>query len=362
MDRSVIIDEKDSRGAGLKFLIVSLRYIGDVLLSTPLALSIKARYPDAVVDYAVFRGTEGILEKNRHVRHVHVLEPGRWNLEVLQTIWKKYDIAIGSNPSDRTCIFTAVAAKSPYCFSYNRRNEWWKKIFSNCRFYDHSHHIVPLLLTQLEPLGIPPLYRVVMGYDDADVTYAQEHIGGSDYVVMHPYARKEYKHWNPFAWRELARLVRRATGSRVIFTRSPDPRDDKLLESILQDVPDGVSALHRPYSLCQLAAALRASKGYVGVDTVVTHMAAALDVPTVALFGPTMVSHWGPWPNDSRSLAPYAPAGGIQRNGCITVVQKDMECVPCNMEECSFDESGKIVCLESLATNEVLKEFLALIG
>lgn len=45
-------------------LVAAPRRIGDVLLTTPLVRSLKARWPDAQIDMLVFRGTEGVLEHN----------------------------------------------------------------------------------------------------------------------------------------------------------------------------------------------------------------------------------------------------------------------------------------------------------
>ena len=54
-------------------LVVATRRIGDVLLTTPLVRSLKARWPDAQIDMLVFRGTEGVLEHNPDVRRVIVV-------------------------------------------------------------------------------------------------------------------------------------------------------------------------------------------------------------------------------------------------------------------------------------------------
>lgn len=341
------------------FLIVSLRFIGDVLLSTPLALSIKEQMPDARVDYLVLKGAEGILAKNPHVRAVHAMQPGVMNLGLLARLWRNYDVAIGANPSDRTCIAAAIAGKRSFGFFYNRPNEWWKKrVMDGCLRYDHRNHIVPLILSQLEPLGISPRPRVVMGFDDGDRAFAQAHLGEGDYVILHPYARKWYKYWTPSGWGRLAELIRRETGLRPVFTVSPDPADRAALDAILACAPAGTAVFHEPYSLSRLAAAIKGGRGYVGVDTVATHMAAALDVPTVALFGPTMVQHWGPWPNGSPENAPYLARGGVQRLGGVTVVQRGWPCVPCNRESCEKSESGLIECLAAVSPEEVCGELV----
>lgn len=359
----VITSTRQQGNGAPSFLIVSLRYIGDVLLSTPLALSIKEQIPDAAVDYLVFKGAEGILAKNPHVRTVHTLQPGSRNLGLLVRLWRGYDVAIGTNPSDRTCIFAAIAGKRSCGFFYNRPNEWWKKkLLGDCRLYDHRNHIVPLILTQLEPFGILPRPRVVMGFDDGDRAFARAHLGKGDYVILHPYARKGYKYWPPAAWGRLAELIGGETGLRPVFTVSPAPADRAVLDAILAGAPVGTTVFHEPYTLCRLAAAIRGGRGYVGVDTVATHMAAALDVPTVALFGPTMVRHWGPWPNGSPEKAPYQAKGCVQRVGGVTVVQKEWPCVPCNRESCEISERGGIECMAAISPEEVLGELCRVIG
>jgi lipopolysaccharide heptosyltransferase III len=359
----VITEEKWKTGTSPSFLIVSLRYIGDVLLSTPLALSIKEQMPDAQVDYLVFAGTEGVLRKNPHVRTVHTIPPGSKSLGPLLSLWKKYDYAIGTSASDRTIFFSAAAGRRSLGFSYFQRKEWWKRLLlKDCRPYDDSLHIVPLILSQLEALRIPPHPRVVMGYDWADEDFVKKRLGDGDYILLHPYARREYKYWSPEGWGALAALIQERTGCRAVFTVSPNQADKEELKKILAHAPPGSAAFPEAFDLCQLAAAIKGSKGYVGVDTVVTHMAAALDVPTVALFGPTMVRHWGTWPNDCPEPAPYGARGGVQRFGHVAVIQKDWPCVPCNRETCAISDRGRIECMEALTAEDVFRDLLVVMG
>jgi heptosyltransferase-3 len=339
------------------FLIVSLRYIGDVLLSTPLALSIKERFPDAAVDYLVFEGTEGILARNPHVRAIHAIPPGSRSLRRYAAIWKKYDYAIAANPSDRSAIHCSGAGRFSIGFSYFSRKEWWKKRFlDRCRFYDDSLHAVPLVLSQLEPLDIPLRPRVVMGYDDSDEEFARRALGDDPYILFHPYSGRKYKYWTSRAWGDLALLVRERMGLRAVVTVSPAPGDRAVLEEVLACSPPGTMPFPEVFALPRLAAAIRNGHGYVGVDTVATHMAAALDAPTVAIFGPTQVRHWGPWPNGSTEKAPYYGKGGVQRIGRIAVVQKDWSCAPCNRETCDLSAGGRIECLEAITPEEVYGE------
>jgi heptosyltransferase-3 len=341
------------------FLIVSLRYIGDVLLSTPLALSIKEQLPEAQVDYLVFEGTDGILQKNPYVRSVLTIPSESKNILFYTSLWNRYDYAIGTNPSDRTAFYCACGGRQSVGFSYLAKKEWWKKLLLNkCNFYNDQIHIVPLILSQIEFLGVPPKPRVVVGYDDNDEKLMEAMLGKEDYILLHPYARKQYKYWPAASWAALADMIQSKLGIRTVFTVSPDHNDKGHMDAITASVSSDILRFPKSVSLSQLAAALKNSKAYIGVDTVVTHMAAALDVPMIALFGPSLVRHFGPWPNDYSGTTPYGHSGRVQRIGRITVVQKNWSCVPCNQEICSITNKDQMECMTAITAEEVLSELI----
>lgn len=340
-----------------KFLIVSLRYIGDVLLSTPLALSIKQQYPNARVDYLVFKGTEGILAKNPHVHTVHTLAPGTSGPRVFLRLLRKYDFSIGVNPSDRTAIYAGSAARYSVGFSYLLGQDTWKmRWLTQCRLYDDRKHIVPLVLSQLEPLGIPPEPRVVIRFDEQDARFTRETLG-ENYVLLHPYTRQSYKYWPAAEWAQFAALVEKETGLKAIFTRSASIHDEAQFREIEKAAGTRLNSFPRPFNLTELAAAIRGSRGYIGVDTVATHMAAALDMPLLALFGPTYVHNWGPWPNGWQTDKPYDRKGRIQQHGGITVIQQNWPCVPCGQQTCPISKRNRIECMETLSARVVFMEF-----
>jgi heptosyltransferase-3 len=297
---------------------------------------------------------------------VHAIPPGSGDPRTMLPLLKRYDFAIASNPSDRSTICALAGGRRSYVFSYKRRQDRWREWLSTrCRFYDDRVHIVPLILSQLEPLGIPPVPEVSTGYGGEDARLAaaaRDASGSGPYVVFHPWARKGYKCWKPEEWARLASLVRERTGAQPLVTVSPDPADRPALDRILSRVPPGAAApLPGVLPLGALAALLAGSLGYVGVDTVVTHMAASLDVPTVALFGPTPTHHWGPWPNGHAGANPYSADGGIQRHGSVTVVQRDWPCVPCNRESCGRTGGGGFDCMDRIDPTEVFDELERLI-
>lgn len=350
-------------GSKPSILIVCFRYIGDVLVTTPLAVSIKQAYPDAQIDYMVFEGTEGVLVNNPRIRSVIALPRQGTNAGVLLSVFRKYDVALAAYPSDRTAMAAAVAGKYSIGLTYKRNKEWWKDILLNSALLcDDNRHVVANMLSLLTPLGIPPIPCVAMGYDDNDLAFARATMPQGKYVVLHPYSRNSCKYWPTAAWGELAGLIRQRTGCRVLFTRTPAAADTAYLEQILAVSPADTLALAEPCSLNRLAAIIKGSAAFVGIDTAVTHCASAVGTPALALFGPSLTRYWGPWPNGCAEASPFAANKGIQRVGNVTVVQKDWPCVPCNRESCSISTRGKMECLEELTAGEVFNELEKTLG
>jgi heptosyltransferase-3 len=93
---------------------------------------------------------------------------------------------------------------------------------------------------------------------------------------------------------------------------------------------------------------------YVGPDTALTHMAAALGVPTVALYGPTDPVKWGPWPKN------YAGAGnpwrrlGNQIQAGVSLIQGNLPCIPCHQEGCDRHVTSYSDCLATLPAARVI--------
>lgn len=345
------------------FLIVSLRYIGDVLLSTPLARSIRAASPDAAVDYLVFEGTESVLAGNPDVRNVYTVRPGRRDLLPLLRRWNGYDVSLGVNASDRTGFQVLAAGRKSIGFADPRPKEWWKRrSFTHCSTYEPDRHVVELLLGQLRFLGIPPVPEVRATVREEDLAAARETAGEGEFLLLHPYTRWAYKKWPSGNWAELCRRIEKEMGVRALFTVSPGEFEGRIREEICAAGIDADHFVRRDPSLPQLAALVSMAKGYVGVDTVVTHIAAALGRKIVALFGPTPPWRWGPWPNGYAGTRPYPRRGGVQRQGNVVIVQKDWDCAACDRMGCDHRPDSMSRCLVELSVEEVFGETSRLIG
>jgi len=260
-------------------------------------------------------------------------------------------------------VFSAIAGKKSYGLLRKVPGEWWKEplLDGSCR-YDDRNHVVQVVLSLLDMLNIPKRPRVVVGFDAEDERIVREKLAGGPYVVLHPYSRAAFKFWDERKWAELAGMIRSRLKLRPVFTVAPDLADQALLRRIADAASTPIEKFADPFSLNQLAAAIKGSVAYVGIDTAVTHIAAATGSPVIALYGPTLTRYWAPWPNDCGEASPFAANKGIQRKGNVTVIQKDWGCVPCNKETCAITTRQKIECLEAITPDEVLRELANNVG
>jgi heptosyltransferase-3 len=95
---------------------------------------------------------------------------------------------------------------------------------------------------------------------------------------------------------------------------------------------------------------------YVGTDTAVSHMAAAVGAPTIVLFGPSNPVKWGPWPKDFPATVPSPwRTHGSQRQGNVFLVQGEADCVPCLHEGCDRHINSLSDCLQKLPVSRVIR-------
>lgn len=129
-----------------------------------------------------------------------------------------------------------------------------------------------------------------------------EHQVTGDYIVIQPTSRWLYKYWDDA---KMAQLIEGLATSRlpVVLTAAPDKKEQEMVEHIIS-LCRGVKpvSLAGQLSLPQLAAVIDGARLFIGVDSAPMHIAAALDIPCVALFGPTKLQRWRPWTEKSTVL------------------------------------------------------------
>jgi heptosyltransferase-3 len=349
-------------------LIVVTRRIGDVLLATPVARSLKAAWPDTQVHMLVFAGTEGFLAGNRDIGEVITVpeRPGMLeHAQLLTSLARRYDIALSLLPGDRSTLYAFVAGKRRAGLLLGTHKHRWKRWLLNdwALFDETGTHTVRMHLALLRTLGIAPIAEVSARWTPEEAQLATASLaplGSARYAVLHPYPKFRYKMWTEAGWRAVADWLREQ-GVHVVLTGGAAPDERAYVQRIAACIPDALD-LTGQLSLGAVARVISGAAVYVGPDTAVTHAAAALGIPTVALFGPSNPVKWGPWPARQNALANPWQIRGTQSAGNVRLVQGAGQCVPCGFEGCERHVESSSDCLTSLAPAIVIDAIRSVIN
>jgi heptosyltransferase-3 len=344
-------------------LVIVMRRIGDVLLSTPLIRSLRCAWPKASVDALVFEGTEGILAANPDIRRVLTVRegsPAAVHLQTLRDVCRRYDLALSTQPGDRPTVYAWAAGRKRLGVLEAGPKQWWKRLLlSDWVLFDNVYtHTVTTNLGLAALLGIEKRCEVVVSWKPDD----EAHIAGLvpfdplrvPYAVLHLFPMFPYKQWHREGWLTLCRWLA-DRGLHVVLTGGPGAEEKAYADAVASSEADRIVNLVGRIDLPGTGALLSRTRLYVGTDTVITHMAAALGVPTVALFGPSNPVKWGPWPKGyCREGSPYVMRG-TQRAGNVILLQGNGECVPCREEGCDRHIGSFSRCLLELSADEVIR-------
>lgn len=301
-----------------RILVVKFRYHGDMLLTTPLISTLKKWYPDAKVDVLLYQDTLPILVENPEVNAFYTL-PRKTNKgsEKISQAFRltrqlrrnNYDLVI--NLADKWPVAVMTSFIRGHKIGLNRgdtlKGKIWSLFFDETLKPDTSKHIVLQNLDMLSTLkgrGIEPETALSMHYNAADAKILSEVPQSvlNKYIVIQPTTRQAYKYWDN---EKFAAVIDhfKIKGYEVILTCGPDHHELSVVKDIYQLCrlkPNKTLAGKTTFS--QLAALIDHARLYIGLDSAPMHMAAALNTPVIAMFGPTDYKVWRPWTQHFRQI------------------------------------------------------------
>lgn len=131
--------------------------------------------------------------------------------------------------------------------------------------------------------------------------------GGRGALVVHPGSGGDWKRWPAPRFAEVIRAARRRHPLPVIVHQGP--ADRAAVDALIDGLDDAVERLVEP-DLPSLAAVLAGARAYLGGDSGVSHLAAAVGAPSVILFPPAHVRRWAPWSPTATAIEMAGEADG----------------------------------------------------
>jgi heptosyltransferase III len=328
-----------------KILIIKLRYIGDVLLATPVFAALRTRFPDSQLTALVNPGTEGVLRHNPDLDETWVLERGGWRdqLRFLRALRaRQFDCVIDLTDGDRSAIL-ALASGAPCRIGFNDDQRWRGRCYTHVAVRQHpARHRIERELSALDPLGIAAKITqpvlVTCDEDDRAAGKLLRSLGvelpkasvAQPLVLFQPGARYWFKAWPAERFAALADLLTARFGCRILIAGSAN--EQEMGERIAHHSHCTPILLHGLTSLPIYAALLKRARLAVTNDNGLMHMAAAVGTPLVALFGPSDPAEWGP------------------RGTVAEVLYKGLDCRACFHPTCIREDAN---CMKLIAVDEV---------
>lgn len=342
-------------------LIIVTRRIGDVLLATPLMRSVKQAWPETALDVLVFEGTQGAIAANPDVRRILSVpeRPGTLaHLAFMLKLLRRYDVALSTLHGDRPTLYAFLAGRWRAGLLNATRKEAWKRWFLHrwAPFDNWNTHTVLMNLALAGLLGIKPRPEVVVSWRAEDAERVAALLGAASaapLAVLHPYPKFNYKMWHRAGWLEAAAWLA-ARGHRIVLSGGSEPAEIAYVADLARDMPPGTLSLAGRLSLGEAGCLLARAAIYLGPDTALTHMAAALGTPTVTFYGPTDPVKWGPWPRGHAcSINPWQRLGR-QAVGRVRLMQGNAPCAPCHKEGCERNVESFSDCLLELPAAQII--------
>lgn len=330
-----------------KILIVRTDRVGDVILSTPVIKNLRAYFPQAHIAFMCRPYTKDILEGNPSLDEVIVYDKygkhkSLWGSVrfVFALRKKKFDWAVVLHPTNRVHMVTFFA-KIPFRIGWDRKMGFLltKRIAHTKQ--EGLKHESEYTLDILRELDIPILYRHLYfsvsegAQGKVDGMLRDNDISNSEKLItVHPSASCVSKRWPADYFCQLINTLKERLSLKVAVITAKG--EEHFAERIIKDCD--VIDLRGKLDLVEVGALLKRSAIFISNDSGPVHIAAALDVPVISIFGRK---------NSGLSPMRWKPLG---ENSFY--LHKDVGCRVCFAHDC---EKG-FLCLKAIKPSEVAEK------
>ncbi len=331
--------------------ILRLSSIGDVIHTLPVAGLIRQKFPHARITWVAEKSMAPLLKNHPAIDQLLLVDSRSWRRRIFTpAVWKEiasflrylraqhFDVALDFQGLFKSAVLARITgAARRIGMGREDRKESWSSIFLN-ELNSQTHqrrHIIEKNLALLESLGISagnePLNFHIYPEEEA-VHYVENELQKLEldhFVLVNPGGGWITKQWAVDKFAQLIDLIYNDLHIPALILWGPGEKHmaDKIARKCISPALISFST-----NLAELVALTRRTRLMVSGDTGPLHLASALGVPVVGIYGPTDPLRNGPWnPQDSSCTIHY-------------------ECSPCYQRTCPIG----VQCLKKLDVGPVL--------
>lgn len=292
-----------------RILLIQNKRIGDVVLTAPVFHALRSAYPEAIISVVMDGACRGVDAIMPGIEPLYFYKGGL-NFKFWRKIFfRQWDLCLEFTGTDRAVLVALISRASlratyaRHADSFIRRWVFPQRVESNVK----TLHTIEYHLDLLKAVGISTgqMQRGISVSNTAlhDTKEILKSRGiGKNFAVIHPGAARSEKMWGVDNWVRIAKFLTTHIGMDVVLTGGGNFDELEQISQILSRSSARVFSLAGSTTLEILAATIAQARIYVGVDTGAAHIADALGIPCVVLFGSTNPLHWGPRSSHGRAV------------------------------------------------------------
>ena len=331
-----------------RVLVVRLRSIGDTVLATPSLFALKRFLPHAAVDILLEDWVAPVLEGHPHVDNIITVEKGGTASRVRvarQLRRNRYDVVYNLHGgTTATLMSRATGARYrvgletyQYARLHNQLSPSPLTVWKREKTHSVEQQLALLGWTGVPVSDLPKTHLAVTDAAAARIGARLEAVGLAvvPFVVLHPAAAFATKQWSA---QNFARVAHELTerGLPVVVITTPD--QTATVHDLMEHSTAPIVSMS-DLSLPDVTALLARARLFVGNDSGIAHMAAAVETPLVVVFGSSNTVHWRPWASGAAGAA-------------AEIVLEEMECQPCHGYYC--EKFAEPECIKRVPVERVL--------
>lgn len=332
-----------------RILLTRMKFIGDVVLTTPIIRSVRNACPNAFIAYLGEKNAVSLLEHNPNLNEVipfdfsrpTLLEQPRVALHLLR---RRFDLAIDLFNNPRSALLTYLSGAQVRIgaerkgrgklYTIQVKDNGMPKTaiafhnqFIKAAGIEPTSHKTEIFLTDDEHREAR-IYLQWMDHENNPLDLTKPIVG------IHAGATWPAKQWLPERFAELADMLVAKLGVQVIVFAGPN--DGEAINTVLKHSFSNIKVL-RSLPLRQLASIITLCSLFIANDAGPMHIAVAVGTPTIGLFGPGEENIWFPYQGKDGHMA----------------LRKDVPCHPCHLDFCNREGDGYMECMKLLSVQEV---------
>ena len=329
-----------------EILVIRTAYIGDVVMTIPILRPLKERYPLAKISFLTSTKAGEVLENNPYVDDIITFDPfwfypsqiNEYLKFIRRLKGKTFDLVIEARGDIRELLFLVFPLNARFKVSYDVGGGGY--FLTHSVPYKALRHKVEYHLDIARYLGceINGVEWEIYLTDDENKKAADLLLsGGADIdkplIAIHPGARKELKCWPAERFARVADSLIEKYGVSLVITGTSE--EIPLAENVKKMMINDCVCLAGKTTLREMAAVIKRCNLFICNDSSPMHIAAALNIPTIAIFGPSK----------SVETSPY----GAEH----IVIEKEFPCrYRCDEDICHFVNHHQ--CMKDISVDDVV--------